>query len=487
LKRAVAVLALGLASPLAAQVPAPGNGVAASVVYVQVFRSAFDWSQPWRQEGVTGASGSGFFIAGGRIVTNAHVIADARQILVRRPDQADPYVATLEAVGNDCDLAVLKVADPAFARGLRPLAFGPLPRAGTRVSTYGFPLGGQDVSSTAGIVSRVESRGYVHSGADAHLVVQTDAAINPGNSGGPVIQDGRVVGVAFQGFPGADNMGFFIPVPIVRHFLTNLEDGRYDGFPDSGLDTTPLLSPAYRRERGLPAGRSGVVVDRVAPKGTMDGVLKPGDVLLSIEGQTIANDGTIRLGDARVTFEHAMDMLQVGATVRFTAWREGRELALQATARRIARYDRNRNQYGVAPDYVVYAGLVFMRLDVELLKTLGRGWPQSANRDLVWDQLFREAERPEDADREVIVLTRVLRHAVNSQMAMSLPLGVERINGRAIRSLADVVEAFGSNRERVHRLEFEGDGGIEALDRAKAEAAHPEILRQYAIPHDRRL
>ena len=267
-----------------AQVPAVGNGVAASVVYVQVFRSPYDWSQPWRQEPVSGASGSGFLIDGGRILTNGHVIADARQVLVRRPDQANPYVATVEAAGNDCDLAVLRVADPAFARGLRPLRLGTLPRAGTRVNTYGFPLGGQDVSSTAGIVSRIESRGYVHSGADAHLVVQTDAAINPGNSGGPVVQDGRVVGVAFQGFPGADNMGFFIPVPIVRHFLANLEDGRYDGFPDSGLQTAPLLSPAYSRERGLPKGRSGVVVDRVAPGGTADGAVRAGDVLLSVAG-----------------------------------------------------------------------------------------------------------------------------------------------------------------------------------------------------------
>ncbi len=489
MRRALGVLALTAAGalPAAAEVPPSGNHVASSVVYVQVFRSAWDWSQPWRQQSVSGASGSGFVIAGGRVVTNAHVIADARQILVRRPDQANPYVATLEAVGNDCDLAVLRVADPAFARGLRPVAFGSLPRVGTRVNTYGFPLGGQDVSSTAGIVSRVESRGYVHSGADAHLVVQTDAAINPGNSGGPVVQDGRVVGVAFQGFPGADNMGFFIPVPIVRHFLANLEDGRYDGFPDSGLETTPLLSPAYRRERGLPAGRSGVVVDRVAPDGTTDGVLKPGDVLLSVEGRPVANDGTIAVEAARVTFEHAIDMRQVGQPVRFIVWREGRELALEAPARRVARYDRNRNQYGVAPDYVVYAGLVFMRLDVELLKTFGRGWPQTANRDLVWDQLFREAEKPEEANREVIVLTRVLRHAVNSQMSMALPLGVESINGRPIHSLADVMEAFASNRDRFHRIEFEGDGGIEALDREKADAAHPEILRQYAIPHDRKL
>jgi S1-C subfamily serine protease len=483
---ALALLALVAARPVTAQVPAVGNGVAASVVNVQVFRSPYDWSQPWRQEGVTSVTGSGFLIEGGRILTNGHVIADSRQVLVRRPDQANPYVATVEAVGNDCDLAVLRIADPEFARGLRPLGFGPLPHTGTRVVTYGFPLGGQDVSSTAGIVSRIESRGYVHSGADAHLVVQTDAAINPGNSGGPVVQGGRVVGVAFQGFPGADNMGFFIPVPIVRHFLANLVDGRYDGFPDSGLDTMALVSPAYRRERGLPKDRSGVVVDRVAPGGTADGVLRVGDVLLTVQGHAVADDGTIRLGDARVTFEHAIDMLQVGAPVRFTVWRGGREEALVAPARRIARYDRNRNRYGVAPDYVVYAGLVFMRLETELLKTMGRGWPQTANRDLVWDQLFREAEQPKEADRETIVLTRVLRHAVNSQMALAPPVGVERINGRAIRSLADVSEAFAQNQGRFHTIELEGDEGIEALDRAKAEAAHPEILRQYAIPHDRR-
>jgi len=167
-------------------------------------------------------------------------------------------------------------------------------------------------------------------------------------------------------------------------------------------------------------------------------------------------------------------------------WRDGQELSLEAPARRIARYDRTRNRYGVAPDYVVYAGLVFMRLEVELLKTLGRGWPQTANRDLVWHQLFREAEKPAEADREVVVLTRLLRHAVNSQMALTLPVGVERINGREIRSLEDVSQAFAANTSRFHTIDFEGDGGIEALERAKAEAAHPEILRQYAIPHDRR-
>src|SRR5512140_2081934 len=101
--------------------------------------------------------------------------------------------------------------------------------------------------SSAGIVSRIESRGYVHSGTDSHLLVQTDAAINPGNSGGPVIQDGKVVGVAFQGLQSADNIGFMIPTTVIDHFLKDIADGTYNGFPSSGLVVFEgLHNPAYR-------------------------------------------------------------------------------------------------------------------------------------------------------------------------------------------------------------------------------------------------
>jgi S1-C subfamily serine protease len=371
LGRALVATATLAATPLgvrAAEIPTSsgGNGISASVVHVQVYRSRFDWSMPWRQKAVEAALGSGFLIGGGRIVTNAHVVADARQVVVRRPDQANPRIATVEAVAHDCDLAVLRVEDGGFTDGLRPLVLGELPRTGSQVLTYGFPLGGQDVSSTAGIVSRIEMRGYVHSGVDAHLVVQTDAAINPGNSGGPVVQDERVVGVAFQGFPGFDNMGFFIPIPVVRHFLEDLRDGTYDGFPDSGLETSPLLSPAYRRERGLPGGASGVVVNRVVPGASAEGVIQPGDVLLEVDGHPIANDGTVAVGDARITFQTLFDDRQVGDRVRMSVWRDGGELDLAATARRIPRYDRQRNRYDIGPRYVVHAGLLFMPLEAEL-------------------------------------------------------------------------------------------------------------------------
>src|SRR5260370_29710429 len=124
-------------------------------------------------------------------------------------------------------------------------------------------------------------------------------------------------------------------------------------------------------------------------------------------------------------------MKQEGEPVTTRVWREGQEHELHAVSRHIARLESRRNRYGVAPRYVVYAGLVFMPLDVEMLKTYGRGWPQSADRNLVWHLLFREAEQPETAEREVVVLTRILRHRVNSQLSFAGPAAVGRISGMA--------------------------------------------------------
>ena len=207
------------------------------------------------------ASGTGFLIDGGRIMTNAHVVAWTTQLVVRRYHDPKPYFAKVEFVAHDIDLAVIKVEDPDFYKGMKPLDFGPLPKVRSAVVTYGFPAGGQQISYTRGVVSRIEVQGYVHIGNRAFLAVQTDAAINPGNSGGPVIQDDKVVGVAFEGIAGLQNTGYFIPTVIIHHFLDDIKDGTYDGVPEAGLRLVGAaksgLSPHVETSRRQQAGRAG--------------------------------------------------------------------------------------------------------------------------------------------------------------------------------------------------------------------------------------
>ena len=216
-----------------------------SVVQVLVYSQTPVWDAPWRNNPVAASSGSGFVIDGERVMTNAHVVSWARQIVLRRFQDPRPWLAQVEYISHECDLAVLRVAEPEFFEELPPLAIGKLPKVRSTVVTCGYPSGGEQISYTSGVVSRIELQNYVHIGNKAFLSVQTDAAINPGNSGGPVFQDDKVVGVAFMGIPGLENTGFFIPPAVINHFLVDIDDGKHDGFPKAGVRIVALQNQAY--------------------------------------------------------------------------------------------------------------------------------------------------------------------------------------------------------------------------------------------------
>jgi S1-C subfamily serine protease len=476
---------------LAAPPRAPAAEVGDSVLRIEVFHSRYDWANPWRSVPGQTVAGTGFVIGDGRILTNAHVVSDAHQITVKRPDVAEPAVATVEVIGHDCDLAILRVADKSFLKGVRGLKLGDdVPLLRSQVITYGYPEGGTEVSNTAGIVSRVEFQPYVHSGTDWHLAVQTDAAINPGNSGGPVLQDGKVVGVAFQSLSAKQSIGYFIPIPVIRHFLADLKDGHYDGFPDLGAGTLKMVSRALRRERGIPAEKSGVVIQEVAPRGTADGLLEPGDVLMSVDGVPIADDGRIALGPHHVAFVFLFDQKQLGDPVAVKVWRGGKELALSGKARHIPEADHFRLSYDTRPHYLVYGGMLFMPLDLTLFSVLEGSrllQNQSVRANLLWNLIFRSKEQPATSSREVVVMTHVFRHQVNSQMFWTGPIAVSRVNGKDIQSLKDLAQALSANQGQFQIFQYEPFDGLETLDRVKAEAAQKEILEQYGITSDRNL
>jgi S1-C subfamily serine protease len=182
--RALAFAAFVFAGPLG-EPPAAAKEATAdvrnAVVRVEVSRAGRDWTAPWKLLPVESVSGTAFLIAGDRFLTNAHVVRDAQQVTVKRNDGSAPTLATVEALDDACDLAVLRVSSKSFVQGMHGLKLGDLPRVGSAVVTYGYPVGGQELSTTAGVVSRIEDHTYME-GLAEHLVVQTDAAINPGNS-----------------------------------------------------------------------------------------------------------------------------------------------------------------------------------------------------------------------------------------------------------------------------------------------------------------
>src|SRR6266700_2399208 len=262
--------------------PQPNGPVQKSLVRITATEVAPDYRAPWNAGMLGRGIGAGFVIEGNRIMTNAHVVSNSRYLTVERDGDPNKYPAKVQFVANDCDLALITVDSPNFYKNMVPLKFGGIPELESTVSAYGYPIGGERMSVTTGIVSRIDFQLYTHSSIDQHLAVQISAQINPGNSGGPVMQNAKVVGVAFQGYSGdvAQGVAYMIPTPVINRFLKDVSNGHYDKYVDLAISYSKLQNPAQRKFLGLKDDDRGVLVSTVVEAGPSADILRPRDVLL---------------------------------------------------------------------------------------------------------------------------------------------------------------------------------------------------------------
>lgn len=442
-----------------------------------------DYLVPWNPGNVGSGVGAGFVISGKRIMTNAHVVSNATFITVVKEGDPTPWEARVLHVAHDCDLAILGVYDEKFFEGTKPLEFGGIPELESTVSAYGYPIGGDRLSVTTGVVSRIDFQPYSHSEVDSHLAIQIDAAINPGNSGGPVMQNGKVVGVAFQGFSGAvaQNVGYMIPTPVVRRFLQDVEDGSYDRYMDLGATYFPVLNPAQRKALGIEEPDRGVIIGSVFDGGPAQEKLQPGDVILSVDGYKVYADGKIDLDGERTEMAETFERKFKGDKVKLELLRDGAKQDLTIDLDRPWPFDMQARAYDKRPRFVLVGGLLFQPLNRDFL---------DAQKDVdtrlryffdfyVSDHLYRE--RP-----EVIVLSEILKDPVNTYAAPFKGGIVDKINGQRIKSLDDVAAAFAQPGE-FHVIEILGEGRPIVLERSALAEAGERIRQRYRVTTEQNL
>ncbi len=455
-----------------------------SVVKVFTQSDAPDYDQPWQTQGVASSAGSGLVVAtarGPRVLTNAHVVENQVFVEVRRYGRPAKHVAEVDGVGHDCDLALLTVEGNGFFKRVEPLAIGELPMLGDQVTVLGYPIGGDRLSLTQGVVSRIEMAQYAHSQRRL-LSVQIDAAINAGNSGGPVVaDDGRLVGVAFQAFDEGENIGYLIGSPVVRRFLRDLDDGNFDGFPDLGVVTQPLGSQSHRRALGLPSRQhGGLLIADVVHGGSAWRCLKRGDVLLKVGRSPVSADGNVKFRKGeRIHFSHVVAQRQMGQNIAVEFWRGGKTHQCDIKLKP-PRYLVPEDRYDVRPTYFVHAGLLFVPLTRDYLKTWGTEWWDSAPPKLlsIYENQIRTSAR-----REVVLLQKVLADRVSQGYHEMESLVVVRVQGKRIRSLSELIRIVKAAKGPFLRFDFDDRRSI-ILDRKLAAQRHEGVLKRFGIPHD---
>ncbi len=281
---------------------------------------------PGMQGGGTQDIGSGFVVsADGLIVTNKHVVSDTNiSYKVITTDNKEYPVEKISRDPNN-DIAIIKIN----ATGLTPINLGDSSnlKVGQSVIAIGTALGEFRHTVTTGVISglgRGIQAGDPYQGYVEQLdnIIQTDAAINPGNSGGPLINSsGQVIGINVAVAENAQNVGFAIPINVVKDALNLFnQNGSFPAKAFLGVQYQ-MIPKETAIMNNVPQG--AYVTSVVAGSGADKAGIENGDIITSLDGQN--------LGDTTGGLAKAISGKKVGDTVKLKIWRNGQTIDITAT------------------------------------------------------------------------------------------------------------------------------------------------------------
>lgn len=296
-----------------------------------------------------------------------------------------------------------------------------------------------------------------------------------------VNEDLKVIGVAFQGLEGAENIGYVVPVTVVQHILQGLQrDGKYTGFCSLGIDTCHLENKGFRKSLGmLEKNLSGIMVKYAVPTSASRGILLPNDVICQVDGISVGNDGKIpfRRGE-RVSLACYIQTKFVGDIVQIQVWRDG-ELVQLDVPLGISRRLVPAHFHNESPPYLVVGGLVFTVLSVPYLFA-SNAWDHYVS-DSISYLLGRWHTPVEDESHQVVVMSQVLVHRENLGFDMLADLHLVKMNGQKVLSLAHLKQLLDECQETFVRFEFAPNDDVIILEYSKLEQVTQEVCQQNSI------
>lgn len=464
---------------------------------VQVYSNFFspDYDTPWRDPESSSCTGSGFIIQDALtgkkyILTNAHVAENTTFTQVRLANnRLKKYDAKLLRVAYECDLALFEVEDSAFNECAVPVEFGEMVSLRDEIMVVGFPMGGNEVSLSKGIVSRIQVDDYVCGDLDL-LQVQVDAAINPGNSGGPTFLGNKVVGVAFQGYGGHQGLGYIIPMPVVNHFLTEtFNKKQYYGFPDLAVYHEELENN-HEREFYQMGSRTGVRVKKVDLLSDAYSKLKQDDILLAIDGLPISNEGTVDIpgiGNC-INYYFVAQSKFIGDWIRLNILRKNitnglaEELEVQVTLDTVFGDSRkvSATEHDKMPTYYINSGICFTPLTRNYMQGEGGVFEEM---QLIEENCAVSELGKKNAGEQFVLINNIIKCNATQGYSKHHNALVKEINGKTINNMNDVLMVMESHQGDKHEITLYSRSKIIVPNMPTHE--HIKLLKRNHITRDR--
>lgn len=402
---------------------------------VQVFSQVaeIDILQPYKTPSQYKSSGSGFFIDDkGYIITNAHVVIQAKSVWVQIPHFGKRiFDTTIVGIAPDHDLALLRMSDEGVEVVRRELGTIPYLQLGDSDSVHradevmalGYPLGQESLKSTTGVISGRES-----------TMIQMSAAINPGSSGGPLLNiKGQVIGINTAMVMEAQNAGYIIPVNDLKIILPSLFKEKIVRKPFLGI-LFNNATDALTEYLGNPQPGGPYIVE-VVKNSTLykAGVLR-GDMIYEINGHRVDQYGEMNVPwtEDKISITDFVSRLSIGDKVSIVLYRNGKRKEVTTTFKQMDLMPIRKVYPNFEDiDYETFAGMVIMELTINHVAALANKAPALAN--------FADIKNQSEP---VLIVTHVFPTSyVARTRTLSAGTTINEVNGQIVHSLEDFRKA----------------------------------------------
>jgi S1-C subfamily serine protease len=461
-----------------------------SLVRVNVTGQAYDYIRPWQKRAPFQKRALGAVLPQGRVLVTADLVANQNYVELERAESGDKTGANVVVADYEANLALLEPTDKKFLNGLTPLQLALDTVVGDRLAAWQLESTGALVG-TEGLVTTIQMTRYpADLGQFLTYRISISMQYRDNSYTVPLVKNNKLAGLLLR-FDSRTQVLDAIPAPIIQHFLKDAETQHYRGFPSAGFGFFPTRDPQLRSFGGQTGKPAGVYVTSIEPDmPAAKAGLKVGDIVVGLGNNEIDQNGNyVDPLYGKIEFTNLITARGfAGDTMPVQIQREGKAMQLN-----LALDHREANDYVIppynidrAPLYYVLGGLVFQELSRQYLREWGANWLKDAPQRFVHKDRFQGELYPE-GNRRVVVLTQVL--PANSTIGYDemAYLTVTKVNGKEVKSLAELAEIAKQPMDGFIKIETEEDPKQLELEAAQVEAEAAALQQNYGLPSLQRL
>ncbi len=461
----------------------PGRLLSNSIK-ITITSQMYNQDYPWQKMNFNKFTISGCVIEGNRILTTSYSLKDHINIEVSRYEGEKKYPARIVVKDYHNGLAILEVENRDFFKGIKPVKLAD--NIGVRGKKGVIKIWDGLGASREYNAETIKSSIRIYKPNCAVLMHTMSTNMSSGGSGEPVLIDNRLAGIV-TGLDAKQGIVYVISADTIRRMIRDLDDGSYEGVPFFWIDYTAIRNDTNLRDYlGMGEKDSGVYVTDIAESSSGSRVIQKGDVILSIDGRNIDDNGMYSSHNyGRLNFYGLIQNNRfVGERIRMTILRNKKKKKVHFKLNPVIEKKLVIPQisYDKQPNYFIYGGLLFQELTNGFMTTWGDEWEKKADTRLLY-YYHTNSMKSDNGRKRYLILNRVLPATCNSGYQYKKSLILKSINSVEVRDLLHLKKLVESTKGKFLRFDFIGNETV-ILKNEEAIKCRKTILKKYTIYSD---